>query len=340
VTSYTDGGYLIADTGHNRVLRVTPAGDVEVVAGAEQAGYSGDGGPAAEARLNRPTQVVAAAGGTVLVADTGNGAVRRVLASGLIETVTRGLNEPEGVLGLPDGGVIIASAEGLNRVAPDGSLRRIAGGTKRGYNGDRGPGAELLFDGLGQIALAADGRILFAERGSDRIRALDASETVETVAGSGEPMPEPTVGIPAGAFPPELSSAGAARAAPRSALSSLTAAAAGTSPCEAYDARFASFSLVPQTDSTLRVTSRRSQRGRSQIRLRFAMSVAAAVVVEVTRAGKPGGRKIVAALAPGRHWNRIRVGGHFARGTYVARLFGVSLKDRVRRCDVKFLRVR
>jgi hypothetical protein len=220
VTSYIADGYLIADTGHDRVLRVTPAGEVEVVAGSDQAGYSGDGGPAAAARLNHPTEVFAGAGGTVLIADTGNGAVRRVLPSRLIETIARGLDDPEGVLGLADGAVVVASAEGLHRVAPQGSVSRIAGGAKRGYNGDRGAGTDLLFDGLGQIALGADGRILFAERGSDRIRAFDAVGNVDTIAGSGEPMREPTVGVAAGAFPPELSSTGPAGAAAPGAKSS------------------------------------------------------------------------------------------------------------------------
>ena len=71
------GGFLIADTGDARVRRVAPDGIITTLAGTTS-GYGGDGGRAGAARLARPSDVVALANGGFLIADTGNGRIRRV----------------------------------------------------------------------------------------------------------------------------------------------------------------------------------------------------------------------------------------------------------------------
>src|SRR5690242_9631133 len=50
----SQGNLFIADTSRHRVLRVTPTGNVTVVAGTGRAGFSGDGGPADQSMLNQP----------------------------------------------------------------------------------------------------------------------------------------------------------------------------------------------------------------------------------------------------------------------------------------------
>src|SRR5205085_12661188 len=54
VAAVRDGGFLIADEGNNRVRRVLPSGTIVTIAGTGEAGFGGDGGPAAEARLDAP----------------------------------------------------------------------------------------------------------------------------------------------------------------------------------------------------------------------------------------------------------------------------------------------
>lgn len=78
-----DGGFLIADTGTQRIRRVTADGTITTVAGSGDCspfggGFSGDGGPATEARLSSPAGVAATALGGFLIADTMNDRVRRV----------------------------------------------------------------------------------------------------------------------------------------------------------------------------------------------------------------------------------------------------------------------
>ncbi len=73
------GALFAADAGLNRVWKIDVAtGTEEVVAGNGEAGFSGDGGAAAEARLNRPCGIAFDKDGTLYIADTGNQRVRRV----------------------------------------------------------------------------------------------------------------------------------------------------------------------------------------------------------------------------------------------------------------------
>lgn len=83
IVPLTNGGVLVADTGNNRVRRITPLGAIFTVAGTS-GGLAGDGGLAKAAQLTAPGAITAAPGGGFLVADTGNARVRRVSDVGAI----------------------------------------------------------------------------------------------------------------------------------------------------------------------------------------------------------------------------------------------------------------
>lgn len=70
-----NGGMLVADTGSERVRRITPLGAVVTAAGGAR-GLAGDGGPAAGARFRDPSALALTPSGALLVADTGNSRVR------------------------------------------------------------------------------------------------------------------------------------------------------------------------------------------------------------------------------------------------------------------------
>lgn len=115
-----DGALLVADTGNNRVRRISRGGTITTVAGIGTPGFSGDGGQAADAQLSRPAAVAVSPDRTLFVADTGNGRVRRVLRDGTIATVAADLSDPEGVAAAED--VVWASDTGagrVTRVGPD-----------------------------------------------------------------------------------------------------------------------------------------------------------------------------------------------------------------------------
>jgi sugar lactone lactonase YvrE len=81
------GSLTIADTGNHRVRRVAPDGLIFTVAGVGQAGFSGDGGPATAAQLDRPLDVAVDSEGNLFLVDSLNGRVRRVGRDRVITTV-------------------------------------------------------------------------------------------------------------------------------------------------------------------------------------------------------------------------------------------------------------
>ena len=85
------GNLFIADTGNNRIRKVSPDGTISTVVGTGPAtdtggGFSGDGGPATDALLSGPTGVAFDGVGNLYVADSNNSRVRKVSTSGIITT--------------------------------------------------------------------------------------------------------------------------------------------------------------------------------------------------------------------------------------------------------------
>ncbi len=80
------GNLYIADQGNHRVRKVTADGIIHTVAGNGTAAFSGDGGSATAASLNRPMSVAADSKGNLYIADTLNNRIRKVDAAGNIST--------------------------------------------------------------------------------------------------------------------------------------------------------------------------------------------------------------------------------------------------------------
>ena len=74
------GNIYIADAGNNRIRVVTPDGIIRTFAGNGIAGLAGDGGIATAASLSKPSGVAVDSGSNILIADTGNSRIRKILA--------------------------------------------------------------------------------------------------------------------------------------------------------------------------------------------------------------------------------------------------------------------
>ncbi len=72
------GNLFVADYWGSRIRKVSPDGIVTTVAGDGTAGFSGDGGPATSAQLNKPTSVTVDNLGNLLIGDSGNRRIRKV----------------------------------------------------------------------------------------------------------------------------------------------------------------------------------------------------------------------------------------------------------------------
>ncbi|HVW30878.1 MAG TPA: LamG-like jellyroll fold domain-containing protein [Polyangiaceae bacterium] len=121
-----DGSVYYTDWADNVVRRVTPDGVDKVFAGTfGVAGYAGDGGPATQAQLNFPDNVVVAPNGIVYIPETQNDAIRVVTPDGIINTLAgRGSGSRNPTTG--DGGPALqATFNGAlmrSALGPDGAL--------------------------------------------------------------------------------------------------------------------------------------------------------------------------------------------------------------------------
>src|ERR1044071_8115683 len=80
-----DGNLFLAETGNNRIRKVTPEGQVSTVAGDGTAGYVD--GPASQARFNVPMGIAVDARGNIYVADTYNDRIRMITPDSLVSTI-------------------------------------------------------------------------------------------------------------------------------------------------------------------------------------------------------------------------------------------------------------
>ena len=140
------GNLYIADTGHNRIRKVTPDGTITTIAGNGTCCYSGDGGSAATAQLNMPWGLWVDAGGSVYVADSGNNAVRvlQPISPGRsIGAVTNAATNQNGPVAPGEIVVIYGAGLGPQQTAQfqlsDGRVTTQLGGTTVLFNGMAAP---------------------------------------------------------------------------------------------------------------------------------------------------------------------------------------------------------
>jgi uncharacterized protein (TIGR03437 family) len=182
------GEIYLTDRFNHRVRRIRADGIVEAVAGNGTAGYSGDGGPATQARLNSPMGVAVDAAGAVYIADTFNNRIRRVTPDGRIETVAgdgqpglSGDNGPAVNARLADpwqirfdnaGNLLIAESEAarIRMLRKDGTITTFAGGGR--LRGDGLPPTAVAFNGPRGVAVDAAGRVYVTELVGHRVRAI------------------------------------------------------------------------------------------------------------------------------------------------------------------------
>ena len=146
------------DTGNHRIRRVGTDGIITTVAGNGNYGFSGDGGPAATARVSVPLPALPwdrMAACTIADTSTTAFAAWGPMASSPRWRATatwlqrrrwpgdpgRRLLNPYGVAVGPDGSLYIVDMRNhrIRRVGPDGIITTVAGNGRTGFSGDGGP---------------------------------------------------------------------------------------------------------------------------------------------------------------------------------------------------------
>ena len=145
------GNMFVCEARNHCVRRIDgQTGAITTVAGTGEPGYSGDGGPAAQAQLYEPYALTVDGNGDIYIVDRLNAAVRKVDGATGIMTTVAGTGEP-------------------------------------GYSGDGGPGVNAQMREPNDVFLDGRGSLLIADIQDQRIRRLNLSTgIIETFAGNGE----------------------------------------------------------------------------------------------------------------------------------------------------------
>ncbi|MCP4000514.1 MAG: hypothetical protein GY727_06365, partial [Gammaproteobacteria bacterium] len=196
------GNIYIADSGNHRIRKVDANGIITTVAGNGQGVHSGDGGPATEATLRFPYDVVLDSIGNIYIADAANQRIRKVDTSGVITTVAGNgqqgysgdggpavelkLNWPRDVAVDSLGNIYIADTynQRIRKVNTSGIITTVAGNGQQGDSGDGGPAAEaMLYDPRG-VVVDSIGNIYITDEFGNKIRKVGTSGVITTVAGN------------------------------------------------------------------------------------------------------------------------------------------------------------
>ena len=169
---------------------------ISTLAGTGKSGFSGDGGPANQAQLTSPSDIVVDRTGNVLVTD-GN-RIRQITPAGTITTIAgtgdktdsgdggpaiaAGLSSPSGLAVDAQGTIYVATGNRVRKIGAGGTIMTIAGGEVGGYGGDGGPAVNAQLKGPHGLALDEQGNLYVADFGNNCIRKI-AGGTITTVAG-------------------------------------------------------------------------------------------------------------------------------------------------------------
>jgi sugar lactone lactonase YvrE len=148
------GNLYLADTHNQRVRRVDAVtGRITTVAGTGQPGFAGDAGASGAARLNLPRGLAMDAAGNLFVVDARNNRIRRIDAA-------------------------------------TGQIMTIAGQGAEAYLGDGGAAVAASLDSPKAVALSPGNLPTIADAGNGRVRQVDATAAIHTIAGLGNTAPE------------------------------------------------------------------------------------------------------------------------------------------------------
>lgn len=200
------GNLYIADSANNVIRRVNSIDNtISTFAGTSKASYSGDNGPATKATLKQPTALLVDPTGNLLIADTGNNAVRKVGADGNITlfagtgtgnpssggdealAVKAGLYSPSG-LAIDSTGLVYIADSGNGRlryVTTDGVIHLLAGRGGAGYSGDGGNPLNASFYYPSNLSVDQSDQLYINDQGNYRIRRIQVDGRIYSFAGTG-----------------------------------------------------------------------------------------------------------------------------------------------------------
>ncbi len=200
-----NGFIYFSEQGNNLVRKVsTITGELITIAGNyPNVGYSGDGGQATAATINTPAGVAVDKNGNVYIADQANARIRKVNTSGIITTIAG-----TGTVGYTADGATASSAQiaqplavavdtlgnvyfaeqnnhRIRKISTTGILSTVAGNGSASFSGDGGAATAAAISYPAGVWVDDARNIYVADAGNNRIRKVNTSGVITTVAGNG-----------------------------------------------------------------------------------------------------------------------------------------------------------
>ncbi len=202
----TSGNLYIGDFANNVVRKVDVLGVITTIAGTGTGGYNGDNIQATAAQINGPGGLGLDSAGNVYISELYGYRIRKVdIITGIITTVA---GSGSGGGGGDGGQATVAqisfatdvkfdkkgnfyiadeSTGRVRKVDKSGIITTIAGNGSYGFYGDGGPAtAAEMADPTG-VAIDAKGNVYIGDQSNNRVRMVDTSGIITTIAGIGNP---------------------------------------------------------------------------------------------------------------------------------------------------------
>lgn len=207
-----NGNFFIPDSAWSRVRKVDHNGIITLFAGsgARQGNgtcvFDGDG-PATQHTLCQPISTAVDSQGNVYISDHENNRIRKVDAAGNMTTVAgngalnvygqcvydgdgpavqHALCSPDDIAFDSSGNLYIADYFNyrIRKVDSNGNMTTVAGNGSMGFSGDGGRAVDASINPFG-VALDAVGNMYTGDLGNSRVRKVDTSGIINTIAGNG-----------------------------------------------------------------------------------------------------------------------------------------------------------
>ena len=210
----SDGTVYVADSGNNRIRKISTSGAVSTLAGAGNAAFNDGDGVAAS--FYDPRGISVDSNGLIFVADTQNHRIRKITSSGNVTTLAgsgssafedgdslaASFNYPVGVDVAPNEIVYVADQfnHRIRKITSSGNVTTLAGsGSPMFADGD---GVAASFYYPAGVAVDYNGTVIVADFFSHRIRLISPLGSVTTLAGSGIGQFADAVGLEASFYHP------------------------------------------------------------------------------------------------------------------------------------------
>lgn len=192
------GNVYVADSGNNKIRKISPTGIVSTLAGSGNQGATDETGDLASFYF--PFGLAVDRNGYLYVADTNNNKIRKISPTGIVSTLAgsgasgsangpgalASFLSPRGIAVDTSGNVYVADAGNqiIRKISPDGVVDTFAGvaGSRGSTNGI---GVNSRFDFPTGVALDSSDNVYVSDTGNHKIRKISQAALVTTIAGSG-----------------------------------------------------------------------------------------------------------------------------------------------------------